>query len=249
MTDFRWESEMTSPAIAANGSWWGSKQDPDFIAGEIVGPDAVADLAAIRFARGPVETRLREGIGPVTNALALQVLMFARDNPVTSAEVADQFRISRSAASNALSLGLEVGAIRKQPKHRYLTHPGWSSVAARVVAVELKLSNWQGAIRQAAAYSRWANSSWVILSREPNVQAVEAARSLGIGLALLSSEGTLHRIVRAVNTRSPGDEFAAAWASEQIYGRALSAGSFESAPVRSGDRTPGFEMDGLRVAG
>lgn len=240
---------MTSPAIAANGSWWGSRQDPDFITGEIVGPDAVADLAAVRFARGPVETRLREGIGPVTNALALQVLMFARNNPVTSAEVAEEFRVSRSTASNALSLGLELGAIRKQAKHGYLTHPGWSPVTARVVAVELKLSNWQGAIRQAAAYSRWANSSWVILNRKPNAQAAETARSLGIGLALLSSDGKLRRIIRAVNARSPVDEFAAAWASEQIYGRALSAGAFESLPVRSDDRAPSFELDRLRVAG
>lgn len=240
---------MTSPAIAASRSWWGSRQESDFIAGEVVGPDAVADLAAVRFDRGRVETRLREGIGPVTNALALQVLLFARNNPVTSAEVAEEFCVSRSTASNAISLGLELGAICKQPKHRYSTHPGWSPVAARIVAVELKLSNWQGALRQAAAYSRWANSSWVILNQEPNAKAAETARSLGIGLAMLSSDGKLRRLVRAAHARSPIDQFAAAWASEQIYGRALSAGSFEAVPGRSDDRSPGFELDGLRVAG
>lgn len=154
---FRYESEMTHLAAAAAPWWWPRGLQHDFVAAEIVGPDAVADLVGIRFDQRRLAAREAEGISPVIDALALHALQACCGRVMSTTELADACRVTPSGMRRALAIAVEANAMVRQGRGRYARHPAWAPVGARMVAVELKLENWRAAFCQAEAYSRWSN--------------------------------------------------------------------------------------------
>jgi hypothetical protein len=221
---FRYESEMTYLAAAACPWWWPAGLKHDFVAAEIVGPDAVADLVGIRFDKGRLATREAERITPVTDALALHALMACRGHVMSTHELADACHVTASGMRRALALAIEANAMIRHGRGRYACHPAWASVGARMVAVELKLGNWRAAFQQGIAYSRWANATWVVLAKAPPAEAQAEAAWEGLGLAVLNTDGKIKRLVRPRAVRRPVVPWAALWASEQALARAMSAG-------------------------
>jgi hypothetical protein len=220
---FRFESEMTQLVAAACPWWWLGSRQHDFVAKEIVGPDAIADLVGIRFNEGRLRAREAEGISPVTDALALHALQACRGRVLTTRELADACHVTPSGIRRALALALEANAMIRLARGRYSSHPAWGHVGARLVAVELKLGNWQAAFQQAQAYSRWANATWVVLGRTPPAEAKLEADREGLGLAVLGTDGKIKRLSRPRAVRNPRSAWAALWASEQAIAQAIDA--------------------------
>lgn len=215
---------MTEVAIAAAKAWWGARREPDFTAVEIVGPDAIADLAAARFDHERLQRRLAAGIRPVTDGLALRVLLSSRRRAMSAADLAAACRVSPSGIRRAINIAVDQGALTRAGRTQYRTHNDWSPATARIVAIELKLQDWSAALNQAHAYSSWANTAWAILSRVPPPSAISAANAEGLGLAVLSRSGEISCLVRPTPRRRPAHPLAALWAGEQIVSRAASAG-------------------------
>lgn len=215
---------MTELAAAACPRWWLGSRQHDFVATEIVGPDAVADLVGIRFDEQHLGARAAAGISPVTDALALRALQVCGRRVLTTRELADLCHVTPSGMRRALAVALEANAIIRQARGRYSRHPAWGPVGARLVAVELKLENWRTALHQAQAYSRWANATWAVLARTPPDAAKQVADRHGLGLAVLGTDGKITRLNRPRAVRRPHSGWAALWASEQVVARAVSAG-------------------------
>lgn len=229
---FRFESEMTQLVAAACPWWWLGSRQHDFVATEIVGPDAIADLVGIRFDERRLKAREAEGISPVTDALALHALQACRDRVLTTQELADACHVTPSGMRRAQAVALEANAMIRQARGQYSCHPAWGPVGARLVAVELKLNNWRAAFQQAQAYSRWANATWIVLGRTPPAEAKREAERDGLGLAVLETDGKIKRLSRPRVVRRPHSAWAALWASEQSIARAIGAGyRSESAPA------------------
>lgn len=221
---FRFESEMTQLVAAACPWWWLGSRQHDFVATEIVGPDAIADLVGIRFDQRRLKAREAEGINPVTDALALRALQACRSRVLTTRELADACHVTPSGIRRAQAVAIEANAMIRQARGRYSCHPAWGPVGARLVAVELKLDNWRAAFQQAQAYSRWANATWVVIGRTPPVEAKREAEQDGFGLAVLGTDGKIKRLSRPRAVRRPRSAWAALWASEQAIARAIGAG-------------------------
>ena len=215
---------MREPVLAASQAWWGARQEPDFTAAEIVGPDAIADLAAARFDHERLRRRVDAGIQPVTDALALRVLLAARRRTHTTSELAAICRVSPSGVRRAISIAVDHGALVRQGRSHFRTHSAWAPATARLVAIELKLDDWSSALQQAYAYSLWANVAWVVLASATRADILAAAGADGVGGALLTADGELRRLVRPTPRRRPALPFASIWAGEQVVARALSAG-------------------------
>jgi hypothetical protein len=222
--EFRYESEMTRLAADACPWWWLGSRRHDFVAAEIVGPDAIADLVGIRFDQGRLRMRDAEGIRPVTDALALRALQLCRGRVLATRAIADACHVTPSGVRRALALAVEANAMIRHARGRYGSHPAWGPVGARLVAVELKLDNWRAAFHQAHAYACWANATWVVLARTPPGQAKLEAERDGLGLAVLRTDGKIERLTRPRSVRRPRSGWAALWASEQAIARAISAG-------------------------
>lgn len=234
---------MTDLAAAASPWWWLGTREHDFVAAEIVGPDAVADLVAIRFDRRRLADREAAGIGPVTDALALRVLQACGNRVVSSRELAKECHVTSSGVRRALAVALESNALLRSGRGRYQRHPSWGPVATRLVAAELKLGNWGAAFEQAQAYLRWANASWVVLARTPPNQAVLEAERSGLGLAVLGANGRIKRLTRPRALRRPRAPWAALWASEQVLARAVDAGYSAARPVPTPRVAPASRAD------
>jgi hypothetical protein len=220
MGDFVREAEMTAPARAADRLWWRGRRPPCVVADEVVGPDAIADLVAARFDTGALERRREAEISPLTDQLALLSVLACKRTPLSTAELAEQCRVTASGMRRAIRLATDAGAMVEVERFRYRAHPRWSPVVRRAVAVELKLRDWMRAIRQACAYRGWANASWVILAREPPAAAVDAARSAVLGLAVLLPDGTAKSMIRpAVRTDRP-THWTSIWVGEQLVAAA-----------------------------
>ncbi len=219
------ESEMTDPAAAAAECWWRFRQAPDFVAREIVGPLAVADLVAVQFDHGAVKDRRLAGIHPTDDFLALQVVMSCRRATRSVSDLAGLLRVSDSSARRAVGIGLETGALVEDGGRirRYRTHDAWRPVGRRMVATELKRSDWRRAAHQAWAYQAWANAVWLVLGTHPPLEAAGRLAESGIGLAYLGEDERLNVVVRPAKAKRLSG-VASVWASEQALRRALANG-------------------------
>lgn len=216
---------MTDPAAAAAESWWRFRQAPDFVAREIVGPLAVADLVAVQFDHGAVKDRRQATIRPTDDFLALQVIMSCRRTARSVSDLAGLLRVSDSGVRRAMRIGLEFGALVEDGGRvrRYRTHDAWRPVGRRMVAAELKRSDWRRAAYQAWAYQAWANAAWLVLGTRPPLEAAGPLAESGIGLAYLGEDERLNIVVWPARAKRLSGT-ASVWASEQALRHALANG-------------------------
>lgn len=219
------ESEMTEPVAAGTEHWWRFRQAPDFVAREIVGPLAVADLVAVQFDHAAVTDRSQAGIRPTDDLLALQVIALCRRASRSVSELAEILRVSDSGARRAARVGVESGALLEEDgvARRYRTQSAWRPVGRRMIAAELKRAEWRRAAEQAWAYQAWANASWLVLGIRPPLEAACRLSEAGIGLAYLGEDEELKVVVRPARAKRLSG-IASIWASEQALGRALASG-------------------------
>jgi hypothetical protein len=239
---FRFESEMTGPAVGALDSWWPMRRvRADFVAAEVVGPDSVADLVAVGFDQQALRRRQKAGVAAVTEPLAIHALFAARRGPCSISELAWRCHVSPSGMRRAVATAVHAGAMARQGRSLVEVHPGWVPVSRHLVAVELKREAWQTALIQACNYACWANAAWILLGKTPPPAAVAAAQQAGVGLGALAVDGQLRCAVRPQLRRAPAQPWAAAWAGEQAYARALSAdcGAPRNTTVKGGAARPG----------
>lgn len=221
MMSFSSEAEMTVPAREAGQAWWRGRRPPCIVADEIVGPDAIADLVGARFDAACVRRRKEAGIRPLTDPLALQAVLAGRRATLTTREMAEACKVTPSGIRRGIRLALEAGALVETTRFCYTTHPRWSPVVRRAVAVELKLRDWSRALRQAIAYRTWANAAWVLLAKRPPVVAIDVAAAAGVGLGTLSPDGTLTAWLRPEVRPARIPHWSSIWVGEQLLAAAL----------------------------
>jgi hypothetical protein len=216
------EAEMTDAVARSPGAWWPYRQEPDFVAREIVGPLGVADLVAIQFDRSALRARRTAGIRAISDYTALSVVMACRRSSLRHADLAHALGLSDSAIRRAVRAAQEKGALESVGgEHR--THPAWAPVARRIVATELKRADWQRAVAQIWAYQEWANSAWLVLGRQPPLSALQGLSGRGMGLAYLDESEAIRVVLRPTSRRRLSG-VATAWAAEQALEAALAAG-------------------------
>ena len=234
---------MTAPTAAAAELLWRFRQAPDFVAREIVGPLAVADLVAVQFDHGAVKDRSQAGIHPTEDLLALQVVMSCRRAARSVSDLAGLLRVSNSSVRRAMGIGLEARALTEERGRvrRYRTHDAWRPVGRRMVAAELKRSDWRRAANQAWAYQAWANAVWLVLGTRPPLEAAGQLAESGIGLAYLGEDEQLNVVARPARAKRLSG-VASVWASEQALRRALANGVEPGASPKRGLARPRAQL-------
>lgn len=215
---------MTEPAVASWNRWWGARRAPHVIGREIVGPLAIADLVAVRFDEAALKARRHAGIRATDDLLALRVITACRRAPLSTSELAAQLGFSASGIRRAVRVGYEIGALAAEPRHRHRTHVAWRPAADRLIAVELKRTDWRRAVDQAWSYQTWANAAWLFLGRRPSAVALESLSRTGIGVAYLGDDHDVHVVVRPT-ARRRASGISTTWAAEQALVHATRGGS------------------------
>jgi len=217
------EDDMTLPAAEAWPSWWRGRQPPDFIAREVVGPHGIADLVAVQFDRPALRARATAGLHALGDLAALRVVLACRRSARPTVDLAEILGLSESGVRRAVHLAYEAGALEDAGDRRHRTNVSWRPVGHRLVAVELKRSDWQRAADQLWAYQGWASSTWLVLGKRPPMSAVKGLYDAGMGLAYLG-ESTQMQVVLRPKSKRRLSGVASVWASEQALEHALASG-------------------------
>lgn len=233
---------MTQPAIEGWGRWWRGRTAPDFIAREVVGPHGIADLVAVQFDAEALRARKAAEIHATEDIGAVRAILACRRTARSTADLSRLLGLSDSSVRRAVRVGYEVGALEDAGARRHLANGAWRPVARRLVAVELKRSDWQRATHQLWAYQGWASSAWLVLGKPPPLSAIKGLSGMGTGLGYLGQDGNTQVVLRPKTKRLSG--VASIWAGEQVLGRALASGFDPLPAVKGGYARP---ADGLAV--
>jgi hypothetical protein len=175
------------------------------VVGEVPAAQGIADVVAVRFNPEAIRRRLDAGVGPVSSPLRVRTLDLLRaDRGIRLATLAIKLGSSprallRSTLGPLGELGLVTvadGLVRSTGI--------WRPAGSQLTAVELKLSKWRDALRQADNFALSADRTWVVLDEAHARSAVAATdhfRQVGVGLAVLASDGRLRPVVRPSGRR------------------------------------------------
>ena len=202
---YRWESEMTS-VVAARMARLVARSGDHIVVGEVPAGQGIADLAAVRFDPDAIRHRLAFGIGPMPSPLRVQTMYQLREDRGLRVETLAR-RLGTSARAltrSTLSTLSDLGIVELAGGMARSTG-AWRPVATHITAVELKLSKWRDALRQADNFALSADRSWVVLDAVHARAAVEQSdlfSAFGVGLAAVGADGNL-RVILAPRGRRP----------------------------------------------
>jgi hypothetical protein len=189
---------------------------------EVPAAQGIADLVAVRFNPEAVRLRLDHGIGPICSPLRVRALDLLReDRGVRARSLARKLGTNERALMRSTLRPLaELGAI-DLGRGMVRSTGAWRPAATQLTAIELKLSNWRTALRQADNFALSADWSWVVLDQAragPAEAAVDRFREFGVGLAVLGSEGLLYIVTRP--RRRPPERWLRALMAERAWATA-----------------------------
>ena len=166
---------------------------------EVPAAQGIADVVAVRFDQEAIRQRLEGGVGPIGSPLRVRTLDLLRDDRFTQIGTiarkigSNPYALMRSTLGPLAELGIvEVAGATVRATGL------WRPLGGHLTAVELKLSKWRDALRQADNLALSADRTWVVLDQARAKGAVDASdyfRQFGVGLAVLDVEGGLRVIV------------------------------------------------------
>lgn len=176
---FRWEAEMTA-LVAGQVHRLMPRGGAHLVVGEVPAAQGIADIVGVRFDTEAIRGRLGSAIGPVTSPLRVRVLHLLReDRAVRTSTLAARLGTNASALTRS-TLGplAELGLVELRADMIRSTG-AWRPVAAHVTAVELKLSKWRDALRQADNFAISADRAWLVLDASKSAGAVRESALIG----------------------------------------------------------------------
>jgi hypothetical protein len=192
------------------------------VVGEVPAAQGIADVVAVRFDIDALHQRFESGVGPITSPLRVRVLSLLRsDRPVRTSTLAVRLGTSATALTRS-TLGplADLGLVELRADTVRSTG-AWRPVPAHVTAVELKLSKWRDALRQADNFAISADRAWLVLDDARSAAAIRESdfiATFGVGLAVIKSTGEL-RVVAPPRGRRP-ERWLRALMAEQVWAAA-----------------------------
>lgn len=199
---FRWEKELT-PLVESSFDRLipnPAQGAPDLLAAEIPAAVGVVDLLGVKVRTDAVAIRERLGVGPICSPLRIRVLDLLAAGQIKNISTLAR-RLGSSERSLRSSTLVPLGELGLIELHGPQVHSTgcWMPIGEAVTAVELKLSKWRSALRQADNFSLSADHSWVVLDQARAKGAQDRQdlfRALGVGLATIDEAGAIRTLVR-----------------------------------------------------
>ena len=169
----------------------------------------ICDLAGCRLRRAAMAARVREGqlkaIGPLVRVHIWEHIPNDGEHRTVSVAALVSLHhglLSHERVLQELGRLEQRGFIRRTSAGTYQKVNGWHPLHARLVAVELKLRDWQNALRQAARYFVCVDESYVALPEEQVDVALGADggalfRKSGVGLLAVTGGGRVRTVMKS----------------------------------------------------
>lgn len=221
------------------------------VVGEVPAAQGIADIVAVRFDAEAVRRRLDSAIGPVTSPLRVRVLHNLREDRVVRISTLAARLGTNAPALSRSTLGplADLGLVELTPDLVRSTG-AWRPVAVHLTAVELKLSKWRDALRQADNFAISADRAWLVLDASRSAAAVRESAfiaAFGVGLAVVEPTGDL-RVVVPPRGRRP-ERWLRALMAEQAWAASERDVAAAVGGARLHEPAPAFEMPRLDARG
>lgn len=200
------EVDMTWAVLGSIEELWAPAKQQDWISAEVPTASSVADLAVIKFDASTVGQRVADGLAPVELPLRVKTLDALAHGGITRLPT-----LARRVGSNPQALTRstirpleELGWVRLDGDRVALARD-WQLVSTEVMTVEMKVSDWRGALVQARSQAMSADRVWVVLPEKSDrvvASALPEFRAEGIGLAFLRPDGSI-RVLATARKQSP----------------------------------------------
>lgn len=222
---FRWESEMTPLVESAVGRFARSAGGHDAVLTEIPAATGIVDLLVVRFDHEAIARRTAVETGPICSRMKIHVLdsvgigRWRRIDTIARQVGSNGTALTRSTLVPLADMGLievDDGRVRSTGL--------WAPAATYVTAIELKLSKWRSALRQADNFALSSDRTWVVLDQAKASgvrEHLDRFRSVGIGLAALDQQGDVNVLAQPSGRRRP----AVRWLRSLMAERAWAAHS------------------------
>ncbi|MGI5327508.1 hypothetical protein [Actinomadura nitritigenes] len=190
MSSFIREADMLRP-IVDNVSHFLSKDDKWEHFYEVQSPKGVVDIVLVIFDEHALEQRNVWGVQPVQERSSLEVLVAmsqAQDSSVfTTTDLAEKTLYSRSHLRRRILPSLvDLGWVNRINEREWMCTYRYKSPTASINAIEVKRSEWQRGLMQAASYTEFANKAYLAMdvTKIPkNRQSIyRSLRHAGVGL-------------------------------------------------------------------
>lgn len=218
---FRWEAEMTQLVTNQVGRLM-PPGGAHVVVGEVPAAQGIADVVAVRFDLDALHQRFESGVGPITSPLRVRVLNLLRsDRPTRTSTLATRLGTSATALTRSTLWPLADLGLVELRTDTVKSSGAWRPVPAHITAVELKLSKWRDALRQADNFAISADRAWLVLDAARSAAAIRESAfiaTFGVGLAVIKSTGEL-RVVAPPRGRRP-ERWLRALMAEQVWASA-----------------------------
>jgi hypothetical protein len=201
-TPFRWEAEL-APIVESHFSLLvpnPSRGARFSIFPEVPAAVGVVDLLAVTFSSSARAAREEAGIGPICSPLRIRTLDLLATNQIKRIDtLARRLGSSETSLRKSTLAPLAEDGLIHISGGRVQSTGLWTPIGEAVTAVELKLSKWRSALRQADNFGLSADYSWVVLDQDHSKVArrsKELFRALGVGLATVDGAGELHAAIK-----------------------------------------------------
>lgn len=201
-TPFRWEAEL-APIVESHFSLLvpnSSSGAPFSVFPEVPAAVGVVDLLAVTFNSSALAAREEAGIGPICSPLRIRTLDLLASNQIKRIDtLARRLGSSESSLRKSTLAPLAKDELIHLSGERVQSTGIWTPLGEAITAVELKLSKWRSALRQADNFGLSADYSWVVLDEDRSKvarQSKDLFRALGVGLATVDRAGDLHAAVK-----------------------------------------------------
>jgi hypothetical protein len=151
----------------------------------------IADLLLVK--RAPRSSKSLRALGSVSPRLAVLLRRGVGDEIKSRAELATVLGTSENAAQRVIALLTAVG-LAKQSRNSLVISTVNTPPYDHLIAVEAKISNWQGVLVQAYRNLQFADESWVVLDHayvRPALAQIGRFRVAGVGLASVDRRKSL----------------------------------------------------------
>jgi hypothetical protein len=214
------EADMLAPiARGLTTALWRGRPKPDVLY-EFDVTTGVADIVAVEFDRRAIERREFAGLDPVTERLALQVLVCLRAGPRTTDELAAMAGVSVAHLKRKVLVPLvEAGWVFKANDRAWESCIQHQTLIRKAIAVEAKLHDWRTALWQANRHRHFTNLTVVVLDASSKIDAALSAvqHFQDVGLATVAADSGNVELLYMPNWRLPMSPSGFALAGERAW--------------------------------
>ncbi|MEV0740302.1 hypothetical protein AB0I51_31210 [Streptomyces sp. NPDC050549] len=204
MTTFEREADMLRPIISSRYEFT-SRRTPWEHFYEIQTQKGVADIIFAVFDKRTVEDRKRRGVHPIQSKSAIDVISLLSDAQKQNAagkptppslptsDIASKTLTSTSHLSQQLLPKLiEYGWVERVGRGQWHAKHYYKCPTTSIYAIEVKRSDWQRALSQAASHTKFANKTFLAMDAERLPRSQNMLRTAldhaGVGLLSVSAD-------------------------------------------------------------